>query len=140
MRIQWICSAALILATGAAAQPPAGRGRGGPGGPGGPGAPARFLGGEVGMPGRLVKNAPDSAEVVTETSQALPDGNRIKQSNTVRVYRDSEGRTRHEQSLRNLGGASANTTLPQVAFINDPVAGASYTLDLTQRTATKSTR
>src|SRR5581483_1092841 len=111
MKTQWIFSAVFVFATVAAAQPPQGRGRGGPGGPGTPGAPARFLGGEVGMPGRLVKNAPYSAEIITEMTQALPDGNRIKQSNTVRVYRDSEGRTRHEQSLRNLGGASANTTL-----------------------------
>src|SRR3954468_18063164 len=92
----------LALAAVASAQPPAPKGRGGPGGPGGPGG--RFLGAEVGMPGRVVKNAPYSAEIVTETTQTLPDGNRIKQTNSVRVYRDSEGRTRHEQSLNNLNG------------------------------------
>src|SRR5205807_264688 len=115
---------ALALVAGANAQPgPHGRGGPGPGGPG-----ARFLGAEVGMPGRVVKNAPYSAEIVTETSQALPDGNRIKQSSSVRVYRDSEGRTRREQSLQNLGGLAPNSTLPQVAFINDPVGGATYAL------------
>jgi len=89
------------------------------------------------MPGRVVKNAPYSAEIVTETTQTLPDGNRIKQTNSVRVYRDSEGRTRHEQSLNNLNGLAPNSTLPQVAFINDPVGGANYALDLSKRTATK---
>ena len=122
---------ALVLGAGLNAQPP-GRG-GGLGGPGG-----RFIGAEAGMPGRVVKNAPYSAEIVTETTQALPDGNRIKQSSTVRVYRDSEGRTRREQSLNNLNGLAPNSSLPQVAFIHDPVGSASYALDLTKRTATKS--
>jgi len=90
------------------------------------------------MPGRVVKNAPYSAEIVTETTQMLADGNRIKQSSAVRVYRDSEGRTRHEQSLNSLNGLAPNSSLPQVAFINDPVGGASYALDLNTRTATKS--
>jgi hypothetical protein len=119
------------------AQPP-GRGprAGWGGGPGGPGG--RFLGAEPGMPGRVVKNAPYSADMVTETSQALPDGNRIKQTNTVHLYRDSEGRTRQEQSLQNLNGLAPNSNLPQVVFIHDPVAGAAYALNVTNRTATKS--
>jgi hypothetical protein len=99
---------------------------------------ARFLGAEVGMPGRVVKNAPFTADIVTETAQTLADGNRIRQSNTVRFYRDSDGRTRREQSLRNLNGLASNSSLPQVAFINDPVAGVNYALDLEKRTATKS--
>ena len=136
MLIQRILMSALVLVGAASAQPPVGRGRGGPGGPGGPGG--RFLGAEVGMPGRVVKNAPYSAEIVTERTQVLPDGNRIKQSSVVHVYRDSEGRTRREQSLNNLNGLAPNSSLPQVAFINDPVDGVNYALDLTKRTATKS--
>jgi hypothetical protein len=127
----------LVIAAGAQAQPPEGaRGRG----PGGLGP--RLIGAEAGMPGRVVKNAPDSAESVTESTQTLPDGNHIKRTNSTRVYRDSEGRTRREQSLQNLnglGGAASNSTQPQVAFINDPVAGANYALNLANRTATKST-
>ena len=126
---------ALVLVAGASAQPPMPRGRGGPGGPGSPGG--RFIGAEVGMPGRVVKNAPFSAEIVTETTQALADGNHIKQSNVVKVYRDSDGRTRREQSLNNLNGLAPNSSLPQVAFIHDPVAEVNYVLDLTKRTATK---
>ena len=63
---------------------------------------ARFLGAEPGRPGRVVKNAPYSADVITETTQALPDGNRIRQSNTVHVSRDSEGRTRSDRGQRGL--------------------------------------
>src|ERR1043165_152671 len=96
---------ALMLVAAASAQQPMPRGRGGPCGPGG-----RFIGAEVGMPGRVVKNAPFSAEIVTETTQALPDGNRIKQSSSVRIYRDSEGRTRREQSLNNLNGLAPNSS------------------------------
>lgn len=127
---------ATILAAAYAQPGPHGRGPAGPVGPG-----PRLIGAEAGMPRRVVKNAPFSAEIVTETTQALADGNRIKRTNTVKVYRDSEGRTRREQSLRNLNGlgAGAGSSGPaQVAFINDPVAGTSYALDLANRTATKS--
>jgi hypothetical protein len=89
------------------------------------------------MPGRVVKNAPFTADIVTESNQALPDGNRIRRATTVRMSRDSDGRTRREQSLQNLNGLGTNSDLPQVAFINDPVAGAGYALDLGKRTATK---
>ena len=122
----------MLLAASAMAQP-AGPGRG-PGPFGG----ARFLGAEAGMPGRVVKNAPYSADVVTETTQTLPDGNRIHQVTTVKMYRDSEGRTRSEQSLKNLNGLAPNASLPEVVFINDPVAGANYALNPSARTANKS--
>ena len=90
------------------------------------------------MPGRVVKNAPYSADVVTETTQTLTDGNHIRQSSTAKVYRDTEGRTRREQSLNALGGLAPNANLPQVVFINDPVAGLNYALNPRDRTATKS--
>lgn len=61
---------------------------------------------------RTVKGAPYSAEVVTETSQALADGNVIAKRSTTRVFRDAEGRTRQEVSE---GGT------PRV-FISDPVS------------------
>ncbi len=135
----------LILAAGAFAQP-AGPGRGP--GPGRFGPPegggmmgqgrGRLLGAEAGMPGRVVKNAPYSADIVTEIAQTLPDGNRIRQSSTVRAYRDSEGRTRREQSLRTLNGLAPNANLPEVVFINDPVAGANYALNPSEKTATRS--
>ena len=111
----------LVLAAGALARPQVasrGPGRFGPGPGPGPFGGARFLGAEAGMPGRVVKNAPFSADVVTETTQTLPDGNRIHQITTVKMYRDSEGRTRREQSLKNLNGLAPNANLPPVVFIN----------------------
>jgi hypothetical protein len=104
-------------------------------GPPGPGA--RFLGAEAGMPGRVVKNAPYAADIVTETTLTMADGNHIRQSTTARVYRDSEGRTRSEQSV-NLNGLAANANMPQMVFINDPVAGLNYALNAKDRTAVKS--
>jgi hypothetical protein len=88
------------------------------------------------MPGRMVKNAPYSADIVTESTQTLADGNHIRQSTTAKFYRDSEGRTRSEQSV-NLNGLAANANLPQVVFINDPVAGVNYALNTKDRTAAK---
>jgi hypothetical protein len=144
MRIGTIGIGALALAAAALAQPP-GPPRGGPGGPGGPGGrggPGGFLGAEVLAPGRVVKNAPFSGDVVTQTTQTLADGSHIKQSTTVHVYRDSEGRTRREETL-NLNGLAVganNGTPAQMVFINDPVAQASYAMDTTNRTATKTGR
>jgi hypothetical protein len=99
----------------------------------------RILGARPGRPAPLVKGAPFSADIVTETTQILADGNRIRQSTTERVYRDGEGRTRRETSLAGLSGAPPSNR-PQLAFIDDPVAGTSYALDLTNRTVTRSER
>jgi hypothetical protein len=132
----------LVLAASAIAQPPGpgrGPGRFGPGPGPEPGSfgGGRILGGEAGMPGRVVKNAPYSADIVTETTQTLQDGNRIRRTTTVKTYRDSEGRTRSEQSLKTLNGLAPNANLPEMVFINDPVAGANYALNPTARTANK---
>ncbi len=128
---QMLVTGSLILAATAFAQqgPPPPHFRGGMEG--------RFLGAEPGMPGRVVTNAPFSADIVTDTTQTLPDGNRIHRTNTTHVYRDSEGRTRREQDLSNLNVASGSTA-PQVVFINDPVAGMNYALSPSKRTATRS--
>ena len=125
----------LAVAAGALAQGPPPRGPH-PMGPGGPGA--RFLGAEPGMPGRTVKNAPYSADVVTESTQTLADGNHIRQTNSSHEYRDSEGRTRLEQSLTGLSAIAGSTSLPHVVFIHDPVEGHSYALNADQKTATRS--
>ena len=78
--------------------------------------------------------------MVTETTQALADGNRIRQTSTARIYRDSEGRTRREQSLDSLNRLAPNSNLPQVVFISDPVAGTDYALDPSSKTATRTAR
>jgi hypothetical protein len=136
VRMGWL---GLMTLTVALAQNPPGPGlRRGFGPPpnegfGGP----RFLGAEPGMPGRVVKGAPFSADVITESTQTLPDGNHIKQSGTVHFTRDSEGRTRREQSLTSLGALGSNRT---VVFIDDPVNSVSYALMPDTKTANKSVR
>ena len=88
--------------------------------------------------GKIVKGAPYSAESVTESIQTLSDGNRIVNRITSMVYRDSEGRTRREQSLKGLGILGAGEEPLQTIFINDPVAGVTYSLDTRSRIANKS--
>ena len=88
--------------------------------------------------GKVVKGAPYSAESVTETIQTLADGNRIINRITSQVYRDSEGRTRREQTLKGLGILGAGEEPLQTIFINDPVAGVTYALDSRSHTAHKS--
>jgi hypothetical protein len=112
--------------------PPSGPHGRGPGGPGG------FLGAEVFRPGHVVTAAPFSADVVTTTTQTLSDGSHINQSNTAHVYRDSEGRTRREETLGNLNGLLQQSSPRQMVFINDPVAGANYALDAVNKTASRS--
>src|ERR1044071_4752805 len=87
--------------------------------------------------GKVVKGAPYSAEAVTETIQTLGDGNRIVNKFTSSVFRDSEGRTRREQTLKGLGPLGAGEEPLQTIFINDPVAGVAYSLDTRSHTAHK---
>jgi hypothetical protein len=88
-----------------------------------------FLATEMSFGGKLVKGAPYSAQAITETTQTLSDGNRIVNKSTAAVYRDSEGRTRREQTFKAIGSFANGGDPPQTIFIEDPVSGTSYTLD-----------
>src|SRR5262245_29859991 len=87
--------------------------------------------------GKMVKGAPYSATATTETIQPLIDGNQIIRKNQSKIYRDSEGRTRTEQTLETIGKWTADGEAQQSIFINDPIAGASYSLDTRSRIAYK---
>jgi len=76
--------------------------------------------------GNPVTGAPYSAEAVTETTQALGDGNQIANSSSVKLYRDSQGRERREESEP-----------IQRVFIYDPVAGTNLTINPQARTVEK---
>lgn len=89
--------------------------------------------------GKVVKGAPYSGEAVTESVQVLGDGNRIVNKFTSTVYRDSEGRTRRDQTLKGLGVLGTGNEPLQTIFINDPVAGVTYSLDSRSHIARKST-
>ena len=79
---------------------------------------------------RITTGRPYSAEATTEFTQVLGDGNRIARKATVRIYRDSDGRTRREE----LGTDGSVKSIS----INDPVAHVTYVLDPSTRTARKS--
>ena len=86
---------------------------------------SRFMAMEMGDGGKVVKDAPYSAEAITETSQVLADGNRISRKSAALLYRDALGRTRQEQT------APASTV-----YINDPVAGKRTILNIEKKSAT----
>ena len=77
--------------------------------------------------GRIIPNAPYSAEAVTESTQVLADGNRINRKSVTRVYRDGEGRTRREE-------VNDSGTVVSVSIV-DPVAHVTYVLNPASRTA-----
>jgi hypothetical protein len=91
-----------------------------------------------GFEGKVVKGAPYSGEAVTEHVQVLADGNRIVNRFASAVYRDGEGRTRREQTLKGLNMIGVEQESMQIILINDPVAGVTYSLDSRSRTAIKS--
>jgi len=147
MRREFVAKLILIalvagsFTAGAFAQgPPPGRGgRGRMGFDGGPGPGGPMMDAGTGILRSGIKNAPFSADVVTESTHTLADGNRIRQTVNLKVYRDSEGRTRREQAV-NLNGLAPDASVQQMVFINDPVGGVNYSLNAKDRTGTKSVR
>jgi hypothetical protein len=113
------------------------QGQGGPEGPPPPDHTFVFVSSEMNFDGKLVKGAPYSAQAVTETTQTLGDGNRIVNKSAAALYRDGEGRTRREQSLRAIGPFANAGEPSQTIFINDPVAGVNYSLDSRSMVARK---
>lgn len=106
----------------------------GPHGPMGPGnfAFERLVGG---FGGKVVTNAPFSADVTRETIQELSNGTKLDQKVSGSVARDSEGRTRQETTFSAIGPLAASGQAAQVAFIRDPVAGKNYILNENKKTA-----
>ena len=96
-----------------------------------------YVASEMSFDGKLVKGAPYSAQAVTEMTQMLIDGNRIVNKSVSSIYRDSEGRTRREQTLKAIGPYATGGEAPQTIFISDPVAGVHYVLDGRTHTARK---
>ena len=92
--------------------------------------------GAIGGPGAAVKGAPYSAAITNESVQTLADGTHIVQSSSGSTARDSQGRSRQDAPLPAIGNLSA-ADAPHLVFLQDPVAGTSYTLNLTDKTAWK---
>lgn len=88
-------------------------------------------------PQKTIKNAPYMADSVTESVQTLADGNRITNTNKSSFARDSEGRTRRENTIHNLGAIGTTSSPISSVFIDDPVAGVTYSLDPQAKVAFK---
>lgn len=98
---------------------------------------ADFLSSEMRFGDRLVKGSPYSAQFSTENTRVLSDGTRITRRSNGSVYRSTEGRTRREQTLGALGPIPVEGGPRQLIFINDPIGGAHYVLDVQDHIARK---
>jgi hypothetical protein len=96
-----------------------------------------FESSEMAFDSAVVKGAPYSADAVTETTQTLADGNRIHRTTKASLFRDSEGRTRREQTLGELGPLTASGNPIQTIVIQDPVAETTYMLNAHDKIAHK---
>jgi hypothetical protein len=96
-----------------------------------------FIHNEFGFDRGVVKDAPYSAEAVTETIQTLGDGSRIVRNSSSKIYRDSAGRTRREQAMKMVGPWAVSGDTPIIITIQDPVAGVHYNLNSSTKTARK---
>ena len=93
----------------------------------------------MGMHGEPIKDAPYSAEAITEMVQTLADGNRIARQSTVQIFRDGSGRIRREGGLAFVGPLAGANESPRLVSISDPATGVTYLLDPDARTARKMT-
>lgn len=102
------------------------------------GSDAKFISFEMNLNAKPVAGEPYSADAVTETTQTLADGNHISHKTTAKTYRDSQGRTRREQSFQTVGPwSTAAGGIPPVVQISDPVSGANYSLNSVAKEAIK---
>jgi hypothetical protein len=74
---------------------------------------------------KVVTGKPFMASVEMETNQTLADGNHITNKQRITVARDSQGRTRREETLPAPSGDGQQV---KTVFISDPVAQANYVL------------
>jgi hypothetical protein len=82
-----------------------------------------------------VRGAPYSADAVTTVTQILGDGTKVQRSVTAKVYRDSAGRTRREETVIGLASLRPAADGFHTIAITDPVAGTAYNLYPQNRTA-----
>ena len=87
--------------------------------------------------GKVVKGAPFSATATSETTSTLQDGTVIRRTAQLNLYRDSQGRSRRELTASGFGPLAASGTPKTMVMISDPVAGAHYMLDSTNKVAHK---
>src|SRR5712692_6021384 len=132
LRMCLVLSGTLVLsAVWAQAQ------RGGPGGPPPFGEPMELMGFEGTHGGQVVKSAPFSATATSETTQTLQDGTVIRHTSQVALFRDSQGRSRHEVTFSGFGPLASSGNSHKMVAIADPVTGAHFMLDAERKVAHK---
>jgi hypothetical protein len=92
-------------------------------------------GGGLDPVGPTVTNAPYSGEAVTTVTQTLGDGTKINRTVVARLYRDSAGRVRREQTIMGLEPLDPSKETPMMVTIIDPVAGVAYAMNPERHTA-----
>jgi hypothetical protein len=124
-----ICMATALGAASLLAQGPGRHPGGGPG-------DFAMVRAEFGISNKVVTGAPYSAQAVTQFTQTLANGDHIQRSTTASVARDSQGRTRMDRSISNVGALAASAGgHDRAIIIHDPVAGKSFALDPASHTA-----
>lgn len=95
-----------------------------------------FVSSEMSFDNRLVKGAPFTADIENESIKTLADGNRIVHRNSGSIARDTEGRTRREQTITAIGQFAGNEPAKTVT-LHDPVAGTMFILEPQNQIARK---
>jgi len=93
-----------------------------------------------GLERETITGKPYSATAVSTTTQVLADGTRISRTMQAALARDSEGRTRREQTMNlvfTTAGSQINKGTQHVVSIKDPVAQVRYVLQPDTQTAVK---
>src|SRR5262245_30937674 len=77
-----------------------------------------FLSAEMALEQEPVKNAPYTATAITESTQTLADGTHIASKTSAFLARDSQGRTRREETFAKMGPLHVEG--PKLIVISDP--------------------
>lgn len=89
---------------------------------------------EIASSSRSAKNAPFSADAVSESVQTLADGNRIVRSSTSKIYRNSEGRVRQQYTGGTGGMFGSFFSFGDGVSVFNPMGG-SFSLDVGSKVA-----
>lgn len=87
------------------------------------------------MNDEVVKGAPFSGTMRTESTRTFADGNRIHQESSSKMWRDKDGRVRTEAEIMLPPGLSQDA--PTLISISDPVAKVRYVLEPEKKIARK---
>ena len=87
------------------------------------------------MSDEVVKGAPFSGTMRTESTRTFADGNRIHQESSSKMWRDKDGRMRTEAEIMLPPGLAQGA--PTLISISDPVAKVRYVLEPEKKIARK---